>query len=491
MAFTAHDIKSLVRKGWNGKQTHIEYEKNFVSDKSRGYLAGFGLQFKPGGSIRWILRYRVKERTGNSLHDFKAVRSKDRKKTIGSYPAMTLATARSEAKKLLGEVDSGVDPLARTVETGLTLGDWAVLYLRDKKAHDLRSTNEMLRRIYKHLVYDPKLSPHYCLNSECNSQKRYAVDEACIKCKGEVGLVPKPAFTTTRLQDISRSDVDDLHRRIGEGKGKPRYEANRVKARLSDMLSLARRKGKLKKAHVNPCRDIKDYPEEKRERVLSVEEAQALVDAIAIEEHHRFESLVWLLTFTGIRVDEARTLRWSNIELDRTLNGQPAPRMQIHRTRVKTNETHYVPLNAGAVLVLDQILKEENSDYVFPSPQRPGKPYSNQPFKKVWDRVRKRADLWDLEVLDEDGKVIQDEKRIRWHDIRRTFITKGNALQHPLHTLGALVNQSTLAVTASYAQIESETARLATDDISEKILSDLGAPKLSTRVQTRTRNTKN
>ena len=74
MAFTANDIKYLVRRGWNGDETHIEYEQNFVSEKSRGYIAGFGIQFKPGSSIRWILRYLVKERTGDSLHHFKAVR---------------------------------------------------------------------------------------------------------------------------------------------------------------------------------------------------------------------------------------------------------------------------------------------------------------------------------------------------------------------------------------------------------------------------------
>ena len=435
MAFTANDIKSLVRQGWNGRETHIEYEKNFVSDKSRGYLAGFGLQFKPGGSIRWILRYRVKERTGDSLHDFKAVRGKDRKKTIGSYPAMTLSTARSEAKKLFGEVDSGVDPLDRTEEPGLTLREWSATYLQDKRDKDFRSVNEMARRIDLHIL---------------------------------------PALGHKRMVDITTSNVYDLHKKVGGGPRRPTYEANRVLSRLSDLFTRARKAGKLGKGFVNPCLDVEPYPETPRERVLSTEEAQALVDAIARTEHQRFEALTWLLILTGIRISEARTLRWDDIELL-----GPAPRMSIHRTIAKNKQTHYVALNAGAVLVLNQVQREQGNDFVFPSPQRTNQPYANQPFKKVWDRVRQEADLW------------EGDKRIRWHDLRRTFLTIGNALNYPLHTLGRLVNQKTLSVTADYAQVQVETTRLATDDISARILSDLGEPKISSRTQTRTRNKKN
>jgi len=508
MAFRQKDINSFVREGFRGKNPDIRYEQDYrgswsSDEKKQSHspaIPGFGFRTSKTGRLSWVLDYRPYS-LDPATDEYRPIRRYRRMK-LGDYPSMPLAQARRKAEATRAKIMSGTDPLEKSAPAGTTLKDWAVNYLRDKRSDDdfsAKSMQEAERRIYKHLVYDPKLSPHYCQNKKCQAyrHKRHKAGEVCARCKKDTALVPKPAFTNRRLLDITEGDTYDLHRRIGEGEGKPRYEANRVFTLLSVMIEDARTAGKLDKTHINPCNPKTKYTEKKRKRVLSVEESQRLVDAIAEEEHHRFESYFWLLTFTGIRVDEARTLRWSDIELDRTLNGRPAPRLTVKHIRgskdrtIKNKEDHYVPLSAGAVLVLDQILKEENNDYVFASTQRPGQPYAEQPFRKNWDRVRKKADLWDLEVRNKDGKVIQESKRIRMHDIRRTFISAGNELQHPLHTLGSLVNQKTLSVTAGYAQVESETERLATEDIGDKILSDLGAPKISSRVQTRTRNNKN
>jgi len=442
MAFTDTDIKDLVRKGWNGKTTHIEYEKRFVSPESLGFIAGFGLQFFSGGSIRWILRYRAKERTGKSQHDFKAVRGKDRKKTIGAYPAMTLSRARSEAKKLVGEIENGIDPLSRTEPVGLTLEGWAYNYLQEKEDAGVRSVGEMRRRIEKHIV---------------------------------------PALGRKRLVDITTGDVHTLHRKIGQGPNKPHYEANRVKARLSDMFTTARKAGLLPRNFISPTVDVDDYPESPRERVLNSAEAQRLIDAISDIGHQRFEALAWLLITTGLRISEARTLKWSDIELDQTIQEisgdkiveRAAPRLTIPAERSKNKRAHYLPLNQAAVLVLSQIEREADNSFVFASTQREGRPYSSQPFRRYWDQVRKAADLYD------------GDKRIRWHDLRRTFLTIGNAIGHPLHTLGRLANQKSLSVTAGYAQVQAEDTRAAAEDISTKLLSDHGEPKISTRTRVR------
>ena len=502
MAFTQKDIKRFCREGFRGSDPDIRYEKDHST--SGNFIQGFGLRTSPRGKTPWTLDYRpysLDPATG----EYRTVRRARRVK-LGNYPTMTLALARQKALRTVTKIEQGIDPLEKSIPVGTTLKDWAVSYLQDKRSDDdfsAKSMREAERRIYKHLVYDPKLSPHYCQSKKCPAyrgiidNRRHKAGELCYRCEKKTALVPKPPFTNRRLLDITEANTFDLHRSIGEGEGKPRYEANRVFTLLSVMLEDAKTAGKLDKNHINPCNPKTKYKEQKRERILSVEESQALIDAIARTEHHRFESLFWLLTYTGLRVNEARTLRWSDIELDRTLNGRPAPRLTVKHIRgskdrtIKNKEDHYVPLSRGAVLVLEQILKEENNDYVFASTQRTNKPYARQPFRTVWDRVRKEAGLWDLEVLNEEGEVEEEEKRIRWHDIRRTFITTGNELQHPLHTLGSLVGQKTLSVTASYAQVESETARLATDDISEKILSDLGEPEISTRVQTRTTNNKN
>ena len=436
MAFSLKDINSFVREGYRGRNPDIRYEQDYrgawsSDEKKESHspsIAGFGFRTSKTGRLSWVLDYRpysLDPATG----EYRPVRRYRRMK-LGDYPSMTLEKARRKAEITRAKIMSGIDPLEKSPQEGLTLKKWSETYLQDKRDKDFRSVNEMARRIDLHIL---------------------------------------PALGHKRMVDITTSNVYDLHKKVGGGPRRPTYEANRVLSRLSDLFTRARKAGKLPKGFVNPCLDVEAFPEIPRERVLSTEEAQALVDAIARTEHQRFEALTWLLILTGIRISEARTLRWDDIELL-----GPAPRMSIHRTIAKNKQTHYVALNAGAVLVLNQVQREQGNDFVFPSPQRTNQPYANQPFKKVWDRVRQEADLW------------EGDKRIRWHDLRRTFLAIGNALNYPLHTLGRLVNQKTLSVTADYAQVAVETTRLATNSISSKILSDFGEPTISNRTRTRT-----
>src|SRR4051812_47036351 len=57
---------------------------------------GFGIRVSKGGRKAWILLYRFQGRK--------------RRLTLGAYPAMTLAAARTAAGKAVAEVQHGDDP---------------------------------------------------------------------------------------------------------------------------------------------------------------------------------------------------------------------------------------------------------------------------------------------------------------------------------------------------------------------------------------------
>ncbi|HEY3621591.1 MAG TPA: Arm DNA-binding domain-containing protein, partial [Roseiarcus sp.] len=62
-------------------------------------ITGLYLVHQPSGARSWAVRYRVD--------------GAPKKLTLGSYPAVDLATARKRAQEAIGEVASGVDPAAR------------------------------------------------------------------------------------------------------------------------------------------------------------------------------------------------------------------------------------------------------------------------------------------------------------------------------------------------------------------------------------------
>ncbi|MCY4287437.1 MAG: hypothetical protein OXC63_02470 [Aestuariivita sp.] len=66
----------------------------------------------------------------------------------------------------------------------------------------------------------------------------------------------------------------------------------------------------------NPCRGIKRNGRQNRERFLSKTELAHLVAAFRRAESSAVVTILWLLTLTGCRSSEIRTLLWTDFETD-------------------------------------------------------------------------------------------------------------------------------------------------------------------------------
>jgi integrase len=236
-----------------------------------GEVKGFGVKVTPAGAKVYIVQYR----TGGRGSPTKRV-------TIGRHGTpWTPEQARREAKRILGEVAGGRDPGAA------------------RQAERVSLTMTALIRAFLAEHVEPKRKPR-----------------SVVEYRRLFHKLILPELGRKRVKDVTRLDVARLHHDL---RSTP-YQANRVLAVLSKLLNWAERYG-YRSDGSNPCRHVEKYREHHRERFLSAAELGRLGEALRSCESDDtvtpwVAAAIRLLIFTGARLSEILTARWSWVDLD-------------------------------------------------------------------------------------------------------------------------------------------------------------------------------
>jgi len=403
--------KRITKRSVDSLKCPAGKDRTFLWDDA---LAGFGLCAFPSGARVYVIQYRKDGRS--------------RRVAIGEHGRLTPDEARTEAKKLLGAVEKGSDPVlerraAREVRTFRTVAeDWLRLHVRAKRRS--RTAEEYERILNLHVL---------------------------------------PRVGSKRIVDLRRADLTRLHAAMSET---PRA-ANHALSVVSAVWNWAARRDEVTAA-ANPAKGIERYPEHGRERYLTTAELARLGDALgegetiglsfSVDEtkatakhapkpdHRRVKldpfavAAIRLLLLTGARLREILHAHWSQVDLERGV---------LFLAESKTGPKP-IYLSAAAQAVLAELPRIAGNPYIIAG-LKDGAPRAD--LKGPWERVRHAAGL----------------EGVRIHDLRHSFASFGAGKSLGLPIIGKLLGHSQAATTQRYAHLDADPLKRAADAIGATI----------------------
>jgi integrase len=355
-------------------------------------LPGFGVRVKPSNVKSYIIQYRNRK-TGAS-----------RRKTLGQHgPLLTFHKAKERARIILADALKGGDPVAddSAVRDAPTMRQLAADYIEQhaipkKRARSVENDRSMINRIIL------------------------------------------PRLGSKKVAAVQPRDIHILHVLMK----KTPYQANRVLALLSKMLSLAAKWGWRSD---NPVKGIERFQEKRRERWLSDRELSRLLTVLAAHQNQRAANAVRFQLLTGARLGEVLKARWSDIDFESGVWTKPS-----HHTKQK--QTEHIPLSGPALALLVDMREKANSTEpnIFPG-NATGRPL--QDIKKFWKAATEQADIADY----------------RLHDNRHTHASHLVSSGLSLEIVGRLLGHTNPTTTKRYAHIADNPLRAATERFGAKL----------------------
>ena len=377
-------------------------------------LAGFGVAAYPNGKKVYVAQYRQAGRS--------------RRSAIGDHGRLTPEEARSEAKKLLGSVEKGDDPIAarkaeRKVQTFSEIA--SEFLLQHSKAK---------RKPRTHEGYEILVERHI-----------------------------KPSIGRIRISELRRADITRMHTRMASTPG----AANRAVSLVSAIWNWAAARDEVASG-ANPAKGIARYPESAKERFLSSDEFRRLGEALikAETEGLPYEvneqgpnakhapkpenrkrvidpyaaAAIRLLILTGARLREILHAQWESVDFERGI------------LFLRDSKTGRKPIYLGSatLAILTGLPRVKGNPYIIAG-STADKPRAD--LKNPWRAITDAAGL----------------NGLRLHDLRHSFASVGAGASLGLPIIGKLLGHTQPSTTARYAHLDADPMRRAVETISDTI----------------------
>lgn len=377
-------------------------------------MPGFALRIMASGTRSFILRYTADGR--------------ERRMTIGSFPAWTATAARERARELRRQIDSGADPLGAKEQrrAEATWAELVSLYLEVEAATQRRGWE------YEQILNRETL----------------------------------PAWGKRRAADIRRRDVIELIE--SKAKSAP-IAANRLFELIRRVFNFAIRRDII---DASPCVQVKKPGiERSKDRVLSRDEIKKLWTAL--DGPHftkRTAAALRLILATAQRPGEVCGMHWADVDLTEGVWTIPAE-------RAKNGLAHRVPLNATARAILKGL--KRRGEWVFPKNGGGGPIGHNTPGQALYKALKEPKEG---DPPRPEGREPLPLAKFSAHDLRRTAASKMAEEEVQRFVIGRVLNHAEPGVTRVYDRHGYDKEKRAALDTWDRLLSAIVEGKPTAKV---------
>ncbi|HVI49947.1 MAG TPA: tyrosine-type recombinase/integrase [Candidatus Sulfotelmatobacter sp.] len=342
---------------------------------------GFGVAVTAQGVKSWLINYRTRD-------------GRQRRIVLGRCDRLTVDQARIEARGKLSEVDKGGDPATerRELRARMRMGELLDQYITDEMPRRKRASTAKLH-------------------------------------EGQIERHIRPQLGSMAVADISRSDVEALHRRASE-EGGP-ITGNRMVSLLSAIMSYAIT---IECITANPAFRFPRHSEQSRRRYLTLAELAKVIADLDASPAQDSADAVRLLLYTGARVGEVLAMRWDNLDFEIGVWSKPA-------AATKQKRDHHLPLTDEAQALLQARQKTIKGEWVFPARYSPTGHLTT--IRVFWKQVCKRTGIPDCHI----------------HDLRHTFASLAARQGVSLQVVGGLLGHSDHKTTNRYLHLYDDALR--------------------------------
>jgi integrase len=326
---------------------------------------------------------------------------------LGKFPEISIEEARKLALQNLNIINQGKNP------------------------------NEEKRKINKEMTFK-ELFDEFMVKYAIRNNKQSTIKE--YKRSFEMYL---SFFKNKKISQISKSDIEKFHNKIGENNGK--YIANRQLGYVKVFYNKAIEWGFEGK---NPAISIKPFKENSRDRYLKPEEIPLFFKSLEEEPNFLFKNYFYIALFTGARKDNILSMKWQDIDF--TLAEWRIP-------ETKNGEIVKIPLSQEVIEILQELKKYQenlkiNSSYVFYSKNSKSN-HLEEP-KSAWKRILTKANIKDLRI----------------HDLRRTLGSYQAMSGSSLQVIGKSLGHKSIQATQIYSRMNLDPVRESVKKATERIL---------------------
>ncbi|MEY8689622.1 MAG: tyrosine-type recombinase/integrase [Leptothrix sp. (in: b-proteobacteria)] len=333
----------------NNTLTDAAIRKAVPGDKPRKLSDGGGLyvELQPSGARWWRLKYRID--------------GKEKRLSLGVYPAVTLAQARVKRDEARALVAAGTDPSeARKTDKASQQRDQEARALA-AAGEPLPGTFEQVAREWLAKVHEPAVSARYAMRSRIQLEKDVF-----------------PWIGARQAAEVTAPMVLELLRKVEARDALD--TAHRVKQTVGLVMRYAIATGHAERDPTPDLRGALPVPIKRHfSAILEPQRVGELLRAFdGYEGHPATRAALKLAALVFQRPGNVRAMQWAHLDLDGAEWTIPAAEMKRTKQDKATGAAHVVPLARQAVEILRELQPLTGlGAYCFPGQRTRSRPISD------------------------------------------------------------------------------------------------------------------